>query len=69
MEVFDMAGITGIVGAGQCPARGRAIGPPLRIQMENATVGMTMAFSLRLERREVEKRIYGVEASAAHGFR
>ena len=28
-----------------------------------------MALSLRLERREVEKRIYGVEVSAAHGFR
>ena len=38
-------------------------------KMENAIVGVTMAFSLRLERREVEKRIYGVEASAAHGFR
>ena len=31
--------------------------------------GVTMAFSLRLERREVEKRIYGVEAPAAHGVR
>ena len=31
--------------------------------------GEAVAFSLRLERREVEKRIYGVEASAVHGFR